>query len=227
MNILAIESTGKTAAIAIANEEKILGQTKLNSGYTHSQTLLPIINDLLKILGIAAKEINYVACSSGPGSFTGIKIGAATAKAFAHGFNIPIINVPTLDAMALNIFAPGKIIVPVIDARREQVYSAIYKCKTCNTHRISDYLNCGIEEIIAKSLSFKKETIFLGDAVAVNKEKIEEAEIIIAPENLNLQSAESVVIYAKKMLSESENIFTYENYLPFYLRATEAEMKVI
>ena len=223
MNILAIDSTGKTATIAIANDEKILASINLNSGYTHSQTLLPMINYLLKTLKMPKEEINYVACSSGPGSFTGIKIGTSTAKAFAHALNIPIINVPTLDAMALNIFAPGKIIVPIMDARRSQVYGAIYEYKTHEIHRISDYLNCNIEEIIDISLSYKKDVIFLGDGVEPNKDKINEKKIFTAPENLNLQSAASVVFCAKKMLLESKNIFTYKNFLPFYLRKSQAE----
>jgi universal bacterial protein YeaZ len=224
MNILAIESTGKTAAIAIGNEEKILADINLNCGYTHSQTLLPMINDLLKMLNIAQNEIDYVACSSGPGSFTGIKIGVASAKAFAHAFNIPIINVPTLDAMALNIFAPGSIIVPIMDARRSQVYTAIYECKKDGPCKISDYLNCSIEEIIERSLSFEKDVIFLGDGVIPNKDKINAANIFIASENLNLQSVRSVIYCAKKMLLDPKNIFSYENFSPFYLRKPQAQM---
>lgn len=219
MNILAIETTGKTAAVAIGNSEKILGEINLNAGYTHSQTLLPMIKDLLKMLDMQPNEINYVACSSGPGSFTGIKIGAATAKAFAHALNISIINVPTLDAMAMNIFAPDKIIIPIMDARRNQVYSAIYE----NGQRISEYLNCSIDEIIECAKKFEHEKIFLGDGVEANKEKLIDANFLLAPENLNLQSAKSVLLYAKKMLLESKSIFSYENFLPFYLRKSQAE----
>lgn len=223
MNILAIETTGKTAAVAIGNSEKILGEINLNAGYTHSQTLLPMIKDLLKMLDMQPKEINYVACSSGPGSFTGIKIGAATAKAFAHALNISIINVPTLDAMAMNIFAPNKIIIPIMDARRNQVYSAIYE----NGQKISEYLNCSIDEIIERAKKFEHEKIFLGDGVEVNKEKLIDTNFLLAPENLNLQSAKSVLLYAKKMLSESKSIFSYENFLPFYLRKSQAETSIV
>ena len=224
MNILAIESTGKTASIAIANEEKILADITLNSGYTHSQTLLPMINNLLNMLSILPNDINYVACSCGPGSFTGIKIGCATAKAFAHAINIPIINIPTLDAMALNIFAPDKIIIPIMDARREQVYSAIYECTTNGSYiKISDYLNCSMDKIIEHACSLKKDVIFLGDGVTPNKEKILKANFSIAPEHLNLQSAKNIVQCAKKMLLNNKSIFSYETSLPFYLRKTQAE----
>ncbi len=226
MNILAIESTGKTASIAIGTEEKILADINLNCGFTHSQTLLPMINDLLKMVGLSANDINYVACSSGPGSFTGIKIGASTAKAFAHALNIPIINVPTLDAMALNIFAPGKLIIPIMDARRQQVYCAIYECKNDGSYaKITDYLNLGIDELIDHAISLEKEAIFLGDGVNPNKDKIVKANFIIAAEHLNLQTAKSVFQCTKKMLLDPKSIFSYETFLPYYLRKPQAEIE--
>lgn len=239
MNMLAIESTGKIASVAVMNLEqnKILGLTSLNSGYTHSQTLLPMIRDLLRNLNLKANQINYVACSSGPGSFTGIKIGVATAKAFAHALNIKIINVPTLDAMALNIFVHEKIIViPVLDARREQIYGAIYVNNNFCSKRVSEYLNCDIKKIISEALKLKSEfdlpLIFLGDGVEANKKILEEEKILFAPEHLNYQSAENIILCAKKMLSdsnlkpESKYIFDYADFLPFYLRKPEAEQKL-
>lgn len=238
MNMLAIESTGKIASVAVMNLEqnKILGLTTLNSGYTHSQTLLPMIRDLLRNLNLKANQINYVACSSGPGSFTGIKIGVATAKAFAHALNIKIINVPTLDAMALNIFAHEKIIVvPILDARREQIYGAIYINNNFCSKRVSEYLNCDIKKIISEALKLKNKfnvpLIFLGDGVEANKKILEKEQILFAPEHLDYQSAENIILYAKKMLSdlnskpESKYIFDYTDFLPFYLRKPEAEQK--
>ena len=237
--ILAIESTGKTAGIAIADGKKILGSINLNSGYTHSQTLLPMIDNLLGELDMNSDQIEYVACSSGPGSFTGIKIGVATAKAFAHALDIPIIDVPTLDAMALNIFAPDKIIIPIMDARRNQIYGAIYRyTEKTNLERLTEYLNCDIDEIIEQGNKLKKDNeqvIYLGDATEVYKEKIMETDNIIVPEHLQLQRAESVIEYAKKILSQNEsipatepqssnkNIFKYSEFIPFYLRKAQAE----
>ena len=231
MNMLAIESTGKIASVAVMNLEqnKILGLTSLNSGYTHSQTLLPMIRDLLRNLNLKANQINYVACSSGPGSFTGIKIGVATAKAFAHALNIKI--------MALYIFVHEKIIVvPVLDARREQIYGAIYVNNNFCSKRVSEYLNCDIKKIISEALKLKSEfdlpLIFLGDGVEANKKILEEEKILFAPEHLNYQSAENIILCAKKMLSdsnlkpESKYIFDYADFLPFYLRKPEAEQKL-
>ena len=249
MNILSIEATGKVASVSVldTNQGKILGAINLNFGLTHSQTLLIIINQLLETLNIEPKQINYVACSSGPGSFTGIKIGAATAKAFAHGLDIQIINIPTLDAMALNIFAPDSIILPLLDARRGQIYGAIYEYVTNNTtkaadlKRISEYENCEIEKIINKSIiiaqSQNKKIILLGDGVEANKKAIKDSfssyqNYFLAPINLNLQSASSVAMLAQKILSDSNsnqdsNSKTpgtkYKDFLPFYLRKHESE----
>lgn len=241
MNILAIESTGKIASVAIINsqENKILGLTTLNSGYTHSQTLLPIINDLLKNLNLMPEQINYVACSSGPGSFTGIKIGVATAKAFAHALNIKIISVPTLDALAMNIFSQDKIIVPILDSRREQIYGAIYINKNFYPCRISDYLNCDIKQIISDAINLKsklnKQILFLGDGVEPNKKILLENNISLVPEHLNCQSAQNIALYAKKILSESDlksnseskYITDYKTFLPFYLRKPQAEQNLL
>lgn len=210
MKLLALETTGKVCSIAVADNEKIIGELNINNGYTHSQTLLPNISALLSMINLHANDIDYVACSVGPGSFTGIKIGMATAKAFAHALNIPLIAVNALDGLANNIVCE-KVIVPIMDARREQVYAAVYQ----HSNRMTDYLNDNIHEIVKLALSFGDEIIFLGDGVSSYKHILKtHPNISFVPEHLNLQHASSIANVAFNL----QNVSSYLDIEPFYLR---------
>ena len=126
MKILALDTTGLVASVALVDEEKTIAEFTTNYKKTHSQTIMPMIEQLKNMVELDLSEIDYVACASGPGSFTGLRIGAATAKGLAHGLDKKIIPVPTLDGLAYNLAESSKLIVPIMDARRNQVYSAIY-----------------------------------------------------------------------------------------------------
>jgi len=126
MKILAIDTTGVAASAAVVREGKLLAEDVLNYKLTHSQTIMPLVDDVLKKTETDLKTIDYIACSEGPGSFTGLRIGAATAKGLALGLGKKIVTVPTLDVLAYNIFGTENIICPIMDARRSQVYSAFY-----------------------------------------------------------------------------------------------------
>ena len=126
MNILAIDTTGLVASVALVNEDKTIGEFTTNYKKTHSQTIMPMIEILVKMLEVDLDTVDYIACACGPGSFTGLRIGAATAKGLAHGLGKQIIAVPTLDALAYNMMESNNLIVPIMDARRNQVYSALY-----------------------------------------------------------------------------------------------------
>jgi len=226
MLILALETTSLIASIAVARDEKILGEINLNSGYTHSQVLLPMINNLLELLKINVHEINYIACSSGPGSFTGLKIGAATAKAFAHALNKKIISVLTLDSLAFNIAQifnkHEKIIIPMIDARGGFVYAAIYKTQDniYGFEKLTDYLYINHEEIINLACEFKQEIILTGDCF--DKNIIKNCEL--ASQNIALQSASNISRLANIFARENKNIFSHKNFQPFYLKKSQAEL---
>ena len=120
MKILALDTTGLVASVALVDENKTIAEFTTNYKKTHSQTIMPMVENLKNMVDLDLSTIDYIACACGPGSFTGLRIGAATAKGLAHGLDIPVIPVPTLDALAYNMFGTNKLVVPIMDARRNQ-----------------------------------------------------------------------------------------------------------
>ncbi|MGL4789833.1 MAG: tRNA (adenosine(37)-N6)-threonylcarbamoyltransferase complex dimerization subunit type 1 TsaB [Anaerotignaceae bacterium] len=226
MRILAIDTSSLVASCAITEDGKLLGQYTLNHKMTHSQTIMPMIDGLVKMCQINMETINYIACSEGPGSFTGLRIGTATAKGLALGLNIPIIPVPTLEALAYNVVNNNKLICPIMDARRGQIYTGIFTFEGEKLITILESSALTIDEIIEKALSFNKEVIFLGDGVAVHKEKLEEySQFSFAPLNACVQSGAAVAALAEVLLSE-EKAINGEDFVPVYLRKPQAEREL-
>lgn len=168
---------------------------------THSEVLMPLVNHLLTTTGISLPEVDFIACTNGPGSFTGLRIGAAAAKGLALGAGKPLIPVPTLDALAYNTgnnAAPGTIIVPLLDARRGQVYTALYRYDADVLNRITDYLAEPFSETLARLeeavQSTRAPVIFLGDGVPVHSETIQNSGLpfFFAPLHDNRQRAAAV-----------------------------------
>ncbi|MBR1737139.1 MAG: tRNA (adenosine(37)-N6)-threonylcarbamoyltransferase complex dimerization subunit type 1 TsaB [Firmicutes bacterium] len=222
MKILALDTTGIVASAAIVDEEKTIAEFTVNFKQNHSVTIMPMIEDMIKILGIEKSEIDYIACSSGPGSFTGLRIGAATAKGLAHGLGKKIIPVPTLDALAYNICESDRFIVPIMDARRNQVYTAVYERNDEDIERISEYMAEDINELLEFLKSNSMRAIFLGDGVKVFKERIKEydEEHIFAPQNMVMKSAASVGALAVKNTDKAVDCSQFEI---IYLRLSQAE----
>ena len=226
MKILAIDTTGQVASIAIVNEEKIIGEYTINYKLTHSQTIMPMIDELIKIINEDIQTIDYIACSQGPGSFTGLRIGIATAKGLALGLNKKIVPVPTLDALAYNIFETDKIICPIMDARKSEVYTSLYKWEYNKLQNITGHIVVNIEEIIEKANKFDKKVIFLGDAVQIYKEKIiYNKNFILAPSFCNMQRASTVGCLAIDIVN---NVSLNEKSLePIYIRKPQAEKEYL
>jgi len=224
IKVLAIDTTGTVASVAVANENNTIAEFTINYKLTHSQTIMPMIEYMAKMLELDLNTIDYIACSNGPGSFTGLRIGAATAKGLAHGLNKKIIAVPTLDALAYNVIETDKIIVPMIDAKRNQIYTAFYSCSNGELERISDYIADDINSIIETIESNDIDAVFLGDGAIVYKDIIKSfnTDYLFAFANNNLQRAASVaalaINYAKK-----GKIVDYNNFNIMYLRKSQAE----
>ena len=177
MTILALDTSGTTASAALINEYIILAESsvtladlKATNRKTHSETLMPMVDQLFNITGFSPQTVDAIACTCGPGSFTGLRIGAATAKGLAFGLNKPLIAVPTLDAMAYNIssISPrGTYVVPMMDARRSQVYTALY----LDGMRKTDYMALPVEDLL-KMICGYESVIFLGDGAEVYRDII-------------------------------------------------------
>lgn len=227
MKILALESSAMTASAAVVTEKMTISEYTIDNKMTHSQTLLAMIDEMVKMAGIELKELDAIAVSGGPGSFTGLRIGSATAKGLGMALDIPIVHVPTIDALAYNIYGTQNLICPMLDARRTQVYSGVYEnydsFKIVKQQEL--YL---IKDIIEYLNSQQKAVIFLGDGVDANIEYIQAnitVPYLIAPLNLNRAKAASVGALAVRMYSEGKYCRP-EEHVPEYLRQTQAEREL-
>lgn len=226
MLILSIDSSGHTASVAVVTEDRLVAEFSMNCGYTHSQTLMPMVEAVLSMAELDKGEIDYIACVSGPGSFTGLRIGAACAKGMAAGLGIKMVNVSALDALAYNVFKNEGYVVPVMDARRGQVYSALYKWGFAGGEpelmRLSSYMAESIEHVAALGAELGGSVTFLGDGVLPHKEYLSGCGFNFAPQNNALQRAASAGALAIKKAAAGQ-VSTPGDFKLFYLRKPQAE----
>ena len=224
MLILAFETSAKAASVALHDGKKLLGESYQNTGLTHSQTLMVMAQDLLTQCGLTAQDVSAVAVAEGPGSFTGVRIGVAAAKGFAWGAELPCYGVSTLEAMAKNLGVYRGYVCPVMDARRSQVYNALFyvnygKCTRIREDRAISLKDLG-EDV--KNLS---EPIFLvgdGSVLCYNSLLEEVPGLVLAPEHLQHQRAAGVALVAAERIGAGE-IGSGAALTPNYLRLSQAE----
>ncbi|NLK36528.1 MAG: tRNA (adenosine(37)-N6)-threonylcarbamoyltransferase complex dimerization subunit type 1 TsaB [Epulopiscium sp.] len=228
MKILALDTSGQAASVAVLEEDRIVGEYTIHYNMTHSQTIMPMIAQMLELIQQKVEDMDYIACTQGPGSFTGLRIGAATAKGLAYAHSIPVIPVPTLDVLAYNIFDTGKIICPIMDARRQQVYTAFYEWRGTSLSRLTEYEALPIEEVVVRARQYGKQVVFVGDGVAVYKEKLAEFdEFLCAPLGNNLQRAGCAAALAAQWINEGKEVaIDGKDFAPFYLRKSQAEREL-
>ncbi len=223
--ILAIDSSSLVASVAIANDDVIVAEYTVNLKKTHSQTLLPMIHEIFVMTGLDKKEIEAIAVSNGPGSFTGLRIGAATAKGLALALDIPIIPVSTIEMMANNYNHCNKLICPIMDARRNQVYTGIYGCPNEELEEILAPAPMAVEELIEKIDEIGKEVIFVGDGIPAFRKQLDENLQIkhdYAKQNFARQSAGSLAALGTKKMKEGKAIVS-DAFAPDYMRLSQAE----
>ena len=234
MRILAIDSSGLVATVAVVEEEneisKTIAEYTINYKKTHSQTLLPMLDEIVKMTDMNLDTIDAIAVAGGPGSFTGLRIGSATAKGLGLALKKPLIHIPTVDGLAYNLCYTDRIICPIMDARRGQVYAGIYEFDGQKLHILEDQMAVPIEELGEKLKKYLKEgrrVTFLGDGVPVHKTKITEEilpgeAVTFAPANMNRQRAASVGTLGMQYYKEGK-IETAMEHEPDYLRVSQAE----
>lgn len=223
--ILAIDGSSLVASVALANHDKVIAEYSTNQKKTHSQTLLPMIDEIMKATDTDKKEIEAVAVSKGPGSFTGLRIASATAKGISLALNIPVVAVPTLESLAYNFCTSTQIICPIMDARRNQVYTGIYRFDGMEPIIIKEQTPMDIRDLLNELRKIGETVIFLGDGVPVYKGIIEdEFEIphIFAPNHMSRQRAASVAVLAYRYIEEGK-VQTSDEHVPEYLRVSQAE----
>lgn len=224
MRILGIESSSLVASVAIVEDGVTMAEYTANFKKTHSQTLLPMIDAMVSLLDVDLSTIDAIAVSGGPGSFTGLRIGSATAKGLGLALNKPLIHVPTLDGTAYNMFGASGLICPIMDARRNQVYTGIYRFeKEFQVVMEQDALD--MNDLIDKLNAMGERVIFLGDGVPVHEKLIAEKLTVpydIAPAHVNRQRAASVAALGAVYFAEGKTE-TAEEHGPDYLRKSQAE----
>lgn len=226
MRILAMDTSSLVATIAIMDDDNLLSEYTINSPMTHSQKLMPMLEELLVNNNIKMKDIDMIAVSLGPGSFTGVRIGVSTVKGLAHPHNTPIMGVSSIEAMALNIPYTDKLICPIMDARRNQVYTGIYKWENDNLVEVMKDSPLTVDELGDKIEQLGMDVIFLGDGVNKYKEMLTERlgdMSIFAKGYVNMQRASAVGELARLKLKRGVDTLAYDSVQPVYLRKSEAE----
>ena len=227
MKILAIDSSGLVASVAVVEDDNMLAEYTINYKKTHSQTLLPMLGEISKMIELDLKSVDANAVAAGPGSFTGLLIGSATAKGLGLALDKPLISVPTVDALAYNLCGTDKLICPLMDARRSQVYSGIYEFIGEDLHILEAQAPVPVEDMVKRLNELGREVIFLGDGVPVYREKIEELITVshrYAPAHMNKQRAGAVAVLAEKYFREGKTE-TAAEHQPVYLRMSQAEQE--
>lgn len=229
MRILAIESSAVTASVAILTDDVLTAEYTINYKKTHSQTLLPMIDEICKMTETEPESFDLIAVSIGPGSFTGLRIGAATGKGMALALGKEMAAVPTLEAMAYNVYGSDRIICPVMDAKRQHLYVGIYEFDRTGVLRtIREQSLLSYDELCSVLNGLGRSVIFLGDGIyaagnAFKEELICEYEI--APAHICTQRAGSVAMAAKAMYERGEVVSAAE-LRPDYLRPSQAEREM-
>lgn len=229
MKILALESSGLVASVAVWEDHKIIGEFSTNFKKTHSQTLLPMLDKVVQMLELKLEEIDAISVSKGPGSFTGLRIGSATAKGLGLALDKPLIGVPTVDALAYNLYGTKRLICPMMDARRAQVYTGLYTFEGGQFKIVCPQKACSLEEIAEQINALGKETILLGDGVPVYEKMIKDMLHVpysMAPAHLAYQRAGALASLAAIYFEEGKTE-TAKAFKPDYLRVSQAERELM
>lgn len=224
MRILAFESSAKAASVALLEDDRLLGEFFLNCGQTHSRTLMQMAQELLANCALTPADVTAVACAAGPGSFTGVRIGVAAAKGFAWGRELPCVGVSTLEAMAQQAAIFDGIICCAMDARRAQVYNALFSCEGGVLTRLTGDRAISLEELTQELKKLEKSKIMVGDGAQLcyNTFGKNVSGCILAPEQTVMQRASGVALCARRMLLTGQT-FDGAALEPNYLRLSQAE----
>lgn len=229
MKILALDSSGLVAGAALIEDDVLIAECSTNYKKTHSQTLLPMLDEIKKMVELDLHTLDAIAVSAGPGSFTGLRIGAGTAKGLGLVLDIPLIAVPTVDALAMNLYGCERLVCPMMDARRSQVYTGLYTFRRENDswglHTLLAQCALPVAELAAKINETDREAVFLGDGVPVYKEELQRLLTVpysFAPASCNRQRAASVAVLGSIYKKEGRAV-SADDFAPEYLRMSQAE----
>ena len=222
MKILALDSSAIVASVALCDGETLLAEYTLNNGNTHSESLLPMIETMLSHFGIGIDDVDLFAASTGPGSFTGVRIGTSTVKGLAFAKNTPCIGVSTLEALAENVASLGGLICPVMNARRSQVYTALFRSDGQSLTRLMPDSALAITELDSLLATYGEPVVFVGDGYDITLAALKQTAAREIPDRLRHQSAYSVAQVARRAYERGEET-TDSSLAVTYLRPSQAE----
>lgn len=225
MKILGLDSSGIVASVAIVEDDVLIAEYTVNYKKTHSQTLLPMLDEIAKMTELDLNSIDAIAVAAGPGSFTGLRIGSATAKGLGLALKKPLIAIPTVEGLAYNLYDISGLICPIMDARRKQVYTGIYRFTDHQLKVVEDQMAVPMETVIEKLNQYGETVTFLGDGVPVFHELIAEKMTVpysFAPAHVNKQRAAAVAALGEIYYRQGKTETAME-YVPDYLRVSQAE----
>lgn len=225
MKILGLDSSGIVASVAIVEDDVLIAEYTVNYKKTHSQTLLPMLDEIAKMTELDLNSIDAIVVAAGPGSFTGLRIGSATAKGLGLALKKPLIAIPTVEGLAYNLYDISGLICPIMDARRKQVYTGIYRFTDHQLKVVEDQMAVPMETVIEKLNQYGETVTFLGDGVPVFHELIAEKMTVpysFAPAHVNKQRAAAVATLGEIYYRQGKTETAMEH-VPDYLRVSQAE----
>ena len=229
MKILGLDTSGLVAGAAVVEDQVLLAEYATNYKKTHSQTLLPMLDELRNMIELDLDTLDAVAVASGPGSFTGLRIGSATAKGLGLALKKPLVEVPTLEGLAWNLWGASGLVCPLMDARRGQVYAAAYEYvpekEALRLRTVISPAAVELTELLEQLNGLKREVIFLGDGVPVYLDLIREKARVpyrLAPAACNRQRAASIASLGAVYFAEGRTV-SARDHKPVYLRKSQAE----
>jgi tRNA threonylcarbamoyl adenosine modification protein YeaZ len=225
MKLLALDSSGIVASVALYEDDVMMAEYTVNYKKTHSQTLLPMLDEISKMTELDLSTIDAIAIAAGPGSFTGLRIGSATAKGLGLALHKPLIAVPTIEALAYNLYDTKGLICPIMDARRNQVYTGVYRFEDHKLVTVIDQEAASITELMEQLEALGEPVTFLGDGVPVFREQILEGmtlPVSFAPSHVSRQRAGAVAALGALYYKEGK-IQSAMEHTPEYLRVSQAE----
>ncbi len=225
MKLLAIDSSGMVASVAVWEDDLLLAEYTVNYKKTHSQTLLPMLDEAAKMIELDLESLDAIAVTKGPGSFTGLRIGSATVKGLGLALKKPVIPVPTVDALAYNLAYAKELVCPIMDARRAQVYTGLYRFDGQEMETVMEQTPLAVAELAEKLNQLGEPVIFLGDGVPVYEQLLGEllkVEHSFAPAHMNRQRAGSLAALGARLYEKGGTVTAME-FQPDYLRLSQAE----
>ena len=224
MKILSIDSSSVAASAAVAADGKIISEVFANNGFTHSKTLMNVVKNAIDLSGVSLDEIDLIACVTGPGSFTGVRIGVACAKGLAFTNEIPCIGISTLETFPYNISCIEGTVCGIMDARCQQVYTASFEVKDSLVSRITPDRAISIDSLIEDFGSYSGRIYLLGDGASLVKNKAQDSRIILVNSNNLYQRASSAALAAFN--KDKQDYITPDRLVPSYLRLPQAEREL-